>query len=224
MLYKKLSEDKVLVSYIPKLDYDLITSLDMDFIKIVEKYKHNEIKAMNTTSIVISSAITAYARINITNLKLEILKQGGNLYYSDTDSIVTDIELHDSLVSSNKLGLLKLEYVLDDGIFISNKIYWMRDVKGNPRIRAKGIKSSSLSYTDFLKLLNNKNVETAVKTQSKVNWNLGYVAIEHKGQIKISSNSYTKREKLFNSDNKWINTKPIFVNRIVKDLVVYEYI
>ena len=46
--------------------------------------------SMSSTSIVISAAVTAYARIHITNMKLDILKKGGRLYYSDTDSIVTD--------------------------------------------------------------------------------------------------------------------------------------
>ena len=34
--------------------------------------------------------------------------------------------------------------------------------------------------------------------------------------------SYTKRDKLYSNNNKWINTKPIFVNKIVKDLVIYK--
>lgn len=220
--YKELSDDRILVSYIPKLDYELITSHGLDFLKVVYKYKYNELQTINTTSIVISAAVTAYARIHITKLKLDILNMGGELYYSDTDSIVTNIKLPDNLVSANKLGLLKLEHALDEAIFISNKIYWMRDVNGKSRIKAKGINSSSLSYTDFINLLNNKNIETAVKTQSKIYWDLGYVAIEN-NKIKINSNSYSKRDKIFNSDNKWVNTKPIFVNKIVKDLVLYEH-
>lgn len=67
---------------------------------------------MSSTSIVISAAITAYARIHISRLKLEILKQGAELYYSDTDSIVTNKKLPDNLVSSKSLGLLKLEHSL----------------------------------------------------------------------------------------------------------------
>lgn len=216
MSYKDLSKDRVLVSYIPKLDYELINSYNLDFIKIVAKYKDKEIQPMDNTSIVISAAVTAYARIHITKLKLDILKQGGNLYYSDTDSIVTDIQLDDSLVSSDKLGLLKLEHVIDEAIFISNKIYWMCDIQNKFHVRAKGIKSNSLSYTDFLKLLNNKNIYTAVKTQSKMYWDLGYVSIENKDMIQINSNSYTKRIKLFNCDNKWVDTKPIIINQWTK--------
>lgn len=220
--YKELSDDRVMVTYIPKLDHELITSHGLDFLKVVRKHKDNEVQAINITSVVISAAVTAYARIHITKLKLDILRKGGKIYYSDTDSIITDIKLSDDLVSANKLGLLKLEHTLDEAIFISNKIYWMRDEKGKSMVKAKGINSSSLCYTDFIDLLNNKNIDTAVKTQSKIYWDLGYVSIENKNQIKINSNSYTKRDKIFDCNNKWVDTKPIFVNKIDKDLVLYQ--
>lgn len=64
--------------------------------------------AIEATPIVISAAVTAYARVYISKLKLDILKKGGKIYYSDTDSIVTNIKLPDSLVSAKGLGLLKL--------------------------------------------------------------------------------------------------------------------
>lgn len=144
MSYKEISEHKVLVSYVPKLDYDVINSHGLDFIKIVNKYKDKEIKARNVTSVAISAAITAYARIHISKLKLDILNKGGELFYSDTDSIVTNIKLPDTLVSTNKLGLLKLEHELYQAIFISNKIYLMCDIKGKCYIKAKGINSNTL--------------------------------------------------------------------------------
>ena len=123
MSYKIISDNKVLVTYIPKLDYEIINTHKLDFIKIANKYKDSELPGMNTTSIVISAAITAYARIHITKLKLEILRHGGELYYSDTDSIVTDIKLPDSMISNNELGKLKLEHEVIKGIFISGKFY-----------------------------------------------------------------------------------------------------
>jgi hypothetical protein len=49
--------------------------------------------------------------------KLDILKSGGNIYYTDTDSIVTDIPLNDKLVG-NDLGQFKLEYKVKEAYFI----------------------------------------------------------------------------------------------------------
>ena len=54
---------------------------------------------------------------------MDIFKYKGNIYYSDTDSIVTDMELGSDLVDPKALGKLKLEHVIDKGIFISGKTY-----------------------------------------------------------------------------------------------------
>lgn len=60
-----------------------------------------------------SAAITAYGRIHMSKLKMKVLEMGGNIiYYSDTDSLVTDILLPDNMLDSKLLGLLKLEYVV----------------------------------------------------------------------------------------------------------------
>ena len=69
MSYKEISNDKVLVSYIPKLDYEIIKSHNLDFIKIVNKYKDKELQSISTISVAISAVITAYARIHISKLK-----------------------------------------------------------------------------------------------------------------------------------------------------------
>lgn len=114
--YKELSKDKFLVTYIPKLDYEVITSHNLDFIKIVNSYKDLELQPLNITSIPVSAAVTAYSRVHMSKLKLEIMKLGGKLYYSDTDSIVTDIELPEYMVSPSELGKLKLEHIVEKGV------------------------------------------------------------------------------------------------------------
>jgi hypothetical protein len=88
--YKMISNQKVLVNYVPKLDIDILESHNLDFIKVLNKYKDNELQTRDNTSIVISAAVTAYARIKISKIKLDILSRGGKIYYSDTDSIVTN--------------------------------------------------------------------------------------------------------------------------------------
>ncbi len=54
----------------------------------------------------ISSYITAIARVTLWNCMKMVIERGGNLYYLDTDSCVTDVELPTSTV----LGALKDEY------------------------------------------------------------------------------------------------------------------
>lgn len=73
----RISDDIILVTYVPKLDYELIKSHNLDFLKVVNKYKDHELEPFKTTSIVTSAAITAYARIHMTKLKLDILNPEG---------------------------------------------------------------------------------------------------------------------------------------------------
>ena len=166
------------------MDYKLITDHGLDYLKVVGFVKDNELRPLTNTSIVISAAITAYARIHISKLKLEIFKLGSEIYYSDTDSIVTDIELPHSYVSANKIGLLKLEHVLKEAYFISNKLYLLCNTKGDDIMKSRTANSSSLKYADFRALLNDRTVKTAKITQSKIHWDLGYVSIENVSTLK----------------------------------------
>lgn len=86
--YHSLDDNNYIVSYIPKLDPDIIESHGLDLIKIANKYKDKEVQSMNVASIPISAAITAYARIHMSKIKKHIESLGGKVYYTDTDSIV----------------------------------------------------------------------------------------------------------------------------------------
>lgn len=229
MGYKNISKDKVLVNYVPKLDYEIIREHGLDFMKVLnrELTKEKEICSFSSSSVAISAAITAYARIHMHKLKLDILGLGAQLYYSDTDSIVTNIALPDKLVNSKKLGLLKLEHILKEGIFISNKLYLVKVIysvnnKEKLHVKAKGLKSSSLSEIDFRNLLAGFDVDNGIKTFSKTHWEQGYVEIIDKEKIRISSDSFTKREKVFNLSKSWIDTKPLFINYLDKYVVIYK--
>ena len=59
----------------------------------------------HNVSISIAAAITAYARIHMSQFKNN---PKINLYYTDTDSIYTDSNLDENLISENKLGFLKI--------------------------------------------------------------------------------------------------------------------
>ena len=41
-------------------------------------------------SIATAAMVTSYARIYMNKIKLEVLNNGGQIYYSDTDSLVID--------------------------------------------------------------------------------------------------------------------------------------
>jgi len=70
----------------------------------------NSLTTLNI-SIPISAAITAYARMIMTEYK-----QNYNIYYTDTDSIFMDKPLNPDLVG-NELGQMKLEHIFDRIVF-----------------------------------------------------------------------------------------------------------
>ena len=111
---------------------DIISDLGLDIVKIASKQRDEEKQDLDVVSVAISAAIIAYGRIHISKLKMQVMRMGGNIYYSDTDTLVTDMLLPDSMVSSTKLGLLKLEHVVIKAIFNNNTTYWflVRDKDG----------------------------------------------------------------------------------------------
>ena len=217
--YKIIGKDDILATYVPRLDKNIIDSHDLDITKLLHRYKDNEVQSLSVSSVGISAAVTAYGRIHMCKLKLDILSKGGKIYYSDTDSIVTDIELPDNMVSPNELGKLKLEHNITDGIFISGKLYSILDEKGSHVIKAKGVSSKSLSHSDFINLYHDNNI-TGIRKQSKINWGKGDVKISDKN-IVLNSDGYTKRSKIY-SNKTWINTKPLVINTIDTALIPYN--
>jgi len=77
----------------------------------------------HNVNIAIASAVTAYARIYMSQFKNN--KDFPNLYYTDTDSAYFDGDgpLPDSMVDPKRLGALKLEGIYNRALFLSPKVY-----------------------------------------------------------------------------------------------------
>jgi len=100
-------------------------------------------------SISIASAITAYARIHMSQFKNSL---DFNLFYSDTDSIVTNKPLPSDKVGK-EIGLMKLENTLKEGIFLAPKVYGGILSDGTEFTKVKGFKDN-LGYQEMKTLLN----------------------------------------------------------------------
>jgi hypothetical protein len=90
----------------------------------------NELSGVNTqqqqycqTNVCIAAAITAYSRMNINSVKVYCLNNDIEVFYSDTDSIVTNIPLPEEFLHESRIGLLKLEHEIQNGYFIAPKLY-----------------------------------------------------------------------------------------------------
>lgn len=150
-----------LVTYKNKVDKEICDSLNVDYKQTVlnNLINNQESDVSNKDiSIVIASAVTSYARIFMSKVKLDILEKGNLIYYTDTDSIVTNKPLDPSLVGI-ELGKFKLEHNVQRGYFISSKTYLLVSEKGKGIvIKAKGVNDKSLNENSFIRLLKGKDV------------------------------------------------------------------
>lgn len=136
-----------------------------------------------------------------------------NLYYSDTDSAVTDAPLPDIMVG-DKLGLFKLEYVISRAVFLAPKVYAFITINGDEIVKVKGIKQDTLSnlkIEDLESLL----VQYSSKEFSHEKWFKSIIEgkITTKDvayNLKITSN---KREAIY-INNIFEGTKPYNYNDI----------
>lgn len=87
----------------------------------------------------ISSAITAQARIEMHKWFRRVQELGGKVYYCDTDSIVTDVELPDQYVNE-ELGMMDMEGLVHQAVFCRPKTYAEIIDGGDNTIKGKGMR------------------------------------------------------------------------------------
>lgn len=229
--------NRTLVSYIPGVDKELCNTLDIDETKArdyLTKYKIKEIQDIPyNISVAISAAVTSYGRIHMSIINRKILELGGKIYYSDTDSIVTDIELElvwPEMVHPKEIGKLKREYFVKKGYFISGKTYCLllkdnvdiktksinikdskerKEFEKNVILKAKGMKSSYLCVNDYIKMWKGESIDSAVKFVGLKDYEDGSVTIKKENNIKLNIEGYTSREKVY--ENIWVDTKPLLI-------------
>jgi hypothetical protein len=121
-------------------DYVLIFFNKLDFVNEDDQSTHN-------VSIGVAAAITAYARIHMSQFKNN---PNFKLFYSDTDSIYIDKPLPDYMISNTILGKMKLENTLTEAIFLAPKMYLLETIDGNIIYKVKGLKHEvELTKLDF---------------------------------------------------------------------------
>jgi DNA polymerase type B, organellar and viral len=208
-LPRELTENDYLVSYYPGISPDICKSHGIDYIQALKtKFDMEKDKEMKDVSLSTAAAVTAYSRIFMSKIKLDILNKGGEIYYTDTDSIVTNIPLDNDLVG-NKLGQFKLEYKIKEGYFISAKTYCLVLNDNSLVIKVKGLFNNWLNLDDFKNLYKGIDIK-GMKQDTITVYSEGSVVIDKK-EISLNSDSYRKRIKLY-ENGKWYDTKPIIFN------------
>jgi DNA polymerase type B, organellar and viral len=223
--YHEITENDFLITYLPTVDEQICTEHGLDFIKVLEKDNNSNldknIDVFKDVSIAISAMVTSYARIFMSKIRLEILNKGGKIYYIDTDGIVTDIDL--SLIDPNLvgagLGKFKLVHLIKEAYFISNKTYCLVLEDGTVTVKSKGVVSDEMDLEDFKTLYYQAESIRTIKRQTVRDYTKGSVSIDTV-DVYVSSESFTKREKIYNSEGLWIDTKPLIYNNTTKDIVL----
>lgn len=155
----------------------------------------------------------------MSQIKLNILKNNGKIFYSDTDSIITDKELDKSLVDPSEIGKFKLEYDVNKAIMPAPNVYYL-EVKDPENIlkdkdkyilRAKGgitkDTQNRLTIKDYEGLLNG-DLMKITKKSAKTDWTKGTVNIKTQ-TINLSPESYISRIKIIDNNNIWVDTLPV---------------
>lgn len=162
------------------------------------------------TAVHIAAAITSYARIVMHKYKIKVEK---NLLYSDTDSLFLTKPLQPRDCSDTTLGKFKLEGIYDKAYFIVPKFYSLFKQGSPPELITKGISDIDYPQEIYTKEWWEKKLEketplfTFYRSNNFVR-KLIPLKLSYAEPTKMElSLKYTKREKIYNSNNKWIDTK-----------------
>lgn len=211
----KIDENTYLDTYIPSTNKKVCEEFGVDYIKALNKDRVYEKKEFNSfVSISTAAATLSYARINMAKLFLHILKNNGKIFYTDTDSVVTNLNLSDKYVDSKELGKLKLENIIREAYYVADKTYIEKTENGGYVKKAKGIDSSRLTFEDYKSLYNMGNIENSIRVNSKRDYSLGSVVIKDE-KVNLNVKKYNKRDMIF-ENGKWEKTKPIVIDNINK--------
>lgn len=163
--------------------------------KIIDKKdKWVDFKKRN---IAYSSIVAAKARIKLNNALNLVLQDGGELYYTDTDSIFAG---YDDNRLGQSLGEIKWTEVHEDGVFISSKFYYLKNLK------LKGINDNEANFIDIKKKFYNNEEKLIFNNQ--LNFEKKKYILKQKYLNKeVLISSYDKR--IFSKDK--LKTKAVYV-------------
>ena len=96
----------------------------------------------------------------------EMMREIGydHVYYCDTDSIFSDIEMDIKNISYNILGKWKLEYSCEEAIFVAKKLYYIFKSNKEEKIGSKGVNPLELNKDNFKKMLLGEKIKTTNET------------------------------------------------------------
>lgn len=151
----------------------------------------------------IAAYVTSFARVHLLKFMKELEKKG-NVYYCDTDSIITDVPLDDIYLDSSALGKWDLEALILEGLFLYPKVYSFKRPDGGTTKKFKGISKTTqaeFTFGDYEKLFKmmKEGVESKVLVEKNKELLRSIAYAQKKG---IDSNQLEYRDKYMYFDNQ----------------------
>ncbi|MDD4714900.1 MAG: DNA polymerase [Candidatus Absconditabacteria bacterium] len=170
---------------------------------------------------VYATFVTAYARHVLYEGIETVLNLGGEVYYCDTDSIKTNIELPKEMIHSTDLGKWDFEGNYSESVFISPKLYSMYS-EGNTIKKGKGVHSENikkLTFDDYKKLLDENG--TLIFENERVTGVMEHFKRKNTDKEKYISSIKTKKKICTNYDKRILidnsKTKPLHLQLLTDD-------
>ncbi|KAF2647003.1 DNA polymerase, partial [Lophiostoma macrostomum CBS 122681] len=141
---KMLDNNLYLDCFIPSINKQICDKFGVYFTKALNYENYDDVKDVKSyknVSITTAAAVLSYARIHMSKIFFYIFNNGGTIYYHDTDSVATNLKLPEDLVDKNKLGKLKLEYIIEEGFFIKDKTYYIKTIEGKVIKKSNSVNS-----------------------------------------------------------------------------------
>jgi hypothetical protein len=113
---------------------------------------------------------------------------------------------------SNEIGKMKLEGIVLEAIFIAPKLYYVKYDTNEEIIKFKGLENNKATYNDIYQhyISNDFNYEKIYTIENLFNRNYKtYNLFTNVSKYKVSG-IFRKREKIYDSNGLWIDTKPLF--------------
>ena len=177
------------------------------------------------------SYVTSYSRIRLLEGMETCLKEGGKIYYCDTDSIITDKEINTfKEQDASQLGTFKLEYVFKHAEFVCPKVYRGKTIDGKSIYKVKGMPIKGISEKENIirwDLYNYYLNESSRKRIDKLNLSesdkkrlgskegiAGFMTDLNKGNINPRKQLLSRQLKNFDSkrNHKDNNSKPLLID------------
>jgi len=193
-----------------------VVTIRKNLLNFTNSSEDNDLYHSLDVNVAIASAITAGGRMWMSAIR----KLGILIYYSDTDSYVTNKPLPKELIGDN-LGQFKLEHTIKKAVFLAPKVYALVTTDNELIIKCKGVTQNHIKELKFNDIENLLIKDSSLEfTQDKWFKNVIEGTISPIQLAYTLKATYNKRNAVYtNIDNKKIftDTNPVNYEDIINN-------